>query len=132
MRLLLDTHLLLWSAASVETGTGLMPQAAADMIDDADNELHFSSVSIWEVAIKSGQKKAEFQVDPHFLRRSLRDNGYVELAVDGAHAAGVMLLPDIHKDPFDRLLVSQARVEGLLLLTVDAKLDGYPGPILRV
>ena len=132
MRLLLDTHLLLWAAESAEVGGDLMPQTAADMIDDRGNDLYFSSASVWEVAIKSGRKRSKFLTDPTLFRKALQDSGYVELAIDGAHAAGVIRLPDIHKDPFDRLLVSQAIAEGMLLLTSDARLASYPGPILRV
>ncbi len=128
MRLLLDTHLLIWAAD--ETLPGEHP-AAAKLIDDPANTLLFSAGSIWEVAIKRGLGRDDFQVDPHLLRRSLTDNGYIELPVTGAHAAAVCGLPPIHKDPFDRLLVAQATVEGVSLLTGDAKVLEYPGPILQ-
>jgi PIN domain nuclease of toxin-antitoxin system len=84
------------------------------------------------VAIKAGLKRQDFLAEPHLLRRGLLDNGYVELPVNGAHAAGVAQLPPIHKDPFDRMLVAQATVEGLVLLTADAVVASYPGPIERV
>lgn len=134
MRYLLDTHLLLWVGVSddeMET-TGGLSAAAVALIDDPANELIFSAVSIWEVAIKAGRGRPDFAVNPYLLRRGLLDNGYVELAITGAHAAAVMGLPDHHRDPFDRLLVAQATIEGVTLLTADANLAAYPGPVLRV
>lgn len=91
----------------------------------------FSAASVWEVAIKSALGRDDFSVDPRVLRRALLDNGYVELAISGAHAAAVLDLPPIHRDPFDRLLVAQAQVEGIALLTADATVARYPGPIRR-
>lgn len=132
MKLLLDTHLLLWAAPSPEFGGAKMPPAAAGLIEDAANRLHFSAASLWEVAIKFSLRRPDFRMDPQGLRRSLIENGYVELAVTGEHAAAVARLPTIHKDPFDRMLVAQAMVEGITLLTLDAKLEGYPGPIRRL
>jgi PIN domain nuclease of toxin-antitoxin system len=127
VKLLLDTHLLLWSA-----GGDAMSPAAAALIDDQDNQLHFSAASIWEVAIKSGLGRSDFQVDPHLLRRGLLDNGYVELTITSEHAVAVARLPAIHKDPFDRMLVVQATAEGAVLLTSDAKVAEYDGPVRRV
>ncbi len=127
MKLLLDTHVLLWAAA----GAGLPPRTAA-LLQDAETTRVFSSVSIWEVAIKAGLGREDFKADPHLLRRGLLDNGYVELPVDSAHAAATAQLPPIHKDPFDRMLVAQATVEGLMLLTADAVVASYPGPIEKV
>ena len=92
----------------------------------------FSSASIWEVAIKAGQKRKDFSADPHLLRRGLLDNNYVELPVTSAHAAATAELPQIHKDPFDRILLAQALVEGVLLLTSDAIVASYPGPVEKV
>jgi PIN domain nuclease of toxin-antitoxin system len=132
MKLLLDTHLLLWSA-EFEPGqkTGLS-STALRLIRDEANTLYFSPASIWEVAIKNAQGRPDFRADPHALRRSLLDNAYVELPITGEHAAGVALLPPIHKDPFDRLLIAQAAAEGVTLLTVDAAMAEYGGPIRRV
>ena len=105
---------------------------AYELIRDPLNTLHFSVVSIWEVAIKSGLGRASFQVDPDIFRRGLLENGYMEVPITGRHAAAVRHLPDLHKDPFDRMLVVQGELEDLLLLTADAKLAAYPGPIRRV
>jgi PIN domain nuclease of toxin-antitoxin system len=132
MRLLLDTHLLLWSSGTFSGPTSPMPPAADALIDDEANTLCFSPASIWEVAIKKAQGRADFQADPHALRRALLDNGYVELPITSEHAASVVFLPPIHKDPFDRLLIAQARIEGVVLLTADAKVARYDGPIRRI
>ena len=128
MRLLLDTHLLLWAADSLER----VPVGARALMADLENELLFSVVSLWEVAIKSGLNRPDFQVDARLLRRGLIDNGYVELPISGEHAVAVDTLPSIHKDPFDRLLMAQATVEGFVLLTNDATLSRYPGPVRLV
>jgi PIN domain nuclease of toxin-antitoxin system len=91
-----------------------------------------SSVSLWEVAIKAGRGRADLRIDVSLLRRSLFDNGYAEVAVTGAHAAALAGLPPIHKDPFDRMLVAQAIVEGLTLVTSDPTVAKYPAPIRLV
>lgn len=125
MKLLLDTHLLLWAAA----GSGLSAAAAA-LIEDPETDLVFSAASLWEVAIKSGLGRADFAVDAGVFRRALLESGYEELAITGAHAAAVAALPDLHKDPFDRMLIAQAMVEGITLVTADQAVLAYPGPIL--
>lgn len=128
MKLLLDTHLLLWAADSLER----VPVGARALMADLGNELLFSVVSIWEVAIKSGLNRPDFQVDARLLRRGLIDNGYVELPISGEHAVEVDTLPLIHGDPFDRLLIAQATVEGFVLLTNDVTLERYQGPVRLV
>ena len=125
MRLLLDTHLLLWAAVIPER----LPADARTLIEDAEHELHFSAASLWEVAVKFGLARDDFTVDPRLLRRALLENGYTEMAVTGAHAVAVDLLPPIHGDPFDRLLVAQAQIEAITLLTADEIVGRYPGPI---
>ena len=128
MKLLLDTHLLLWAASN----PGRLPSAACAWIDDRDNELLFSAASLWEIAIKRGLGRSDFQADARLLRRGLLDNGYEELPITSEHAVTVDSLPPIHKDPFDRILIAQATVEGILLLTTDAQLVGYRGPVRKV
>lgn len=128
MKLLLDTHLLLWAAAEPEK----LSLAALAEIEAADNDLLFSAASLWEVAIKRGLGRADFTVDPRLLRRGLLDNGYHELPVTGEHAVAVDGLPPIHKDPFDRILVAQSIVEGITLLTVDDMVAWYPAPVRRI
>lgn len=128
MKLLLDTHLLLWAAGD----PGRMSPAALALIEDAGNELFFSAASLWEISIKHGLGRVDFQADPRVLRRALLDNGYSELPIISEHAVAIEGLPPIHKDPFDRMLVAQATVEGITLLTADALLAQYPGPVRRV
>ena len=128
MKLLVDSQLLLWAAGQL----GRMPSAARKVLDDERNELFFSAASIWEIAIKSSRGRSDFEVEPRVLRRGLLEHGYVELPVTSEHAVGVDVLPPIHKDPFDRLLLAQALAEGLTLLTTDERLAGYPGPVRKV
>ena len=126
MKLLLDTHLLLWAGvAETVAANRPLPVQAHAMIANPSNELYFSPASVWEVAIKNALGKPDFRVDPHVLRRALLDNGYIELPITSEHTAGVANLPHHHKDPFDRLLVAQATVEGITLLTNDATLAAY-------
>jgi PIN domain nuclease of toxin-antitoxin system len=128
MKILLDTHLLLWAAGQ----PARLPAKARGMLIDERNQLVFSAASLWEIAIKRGLGRDDFQMDPRVLRRSLIDNGYEELAITGKHAVAVDGLPSIHKDPFDRLLVAQSMVEGITLLTTDVMVAQYPGPVQLV
>jgi PIN domain nuclease of toxin-antitoxin system len=128
MRLLVDTHLLLWAAQGIEH----LPSDAQTLMSDPENELFFSVASLWEIVIKSGLGREDFKVDPRILRRSLLDNDYHELPILSEHVVAVGSLPTIHKDPFDRLLVAQATVDGILLLTADIQVAKYPGPIKHV
>ncbi len=128
MKLLLDTHLLLRAAGQPE----LLSAAARSLMEDPQNELLFSSASLWEVAIKRGLGRPDFRVDPRLLRRGLLDNGYSELPITSEHAVTVDGLPAIHKDPFDRILVAQSIVEGIALLTADPMVARYAGPIRKV
>lgn len=128
MKLLLDTHLLLWAAGEPDR----LSADARALIDAPENELFFSAASLWEIAIKRGLGRDDFQVDTRLLRRGLLDNGYSELPIGSEHAVAIDSLPSIHKDPFDRMLVAQAMVEGITLLTVDAYVAQYPGPVRKV
>lgn len=128
MKLLLDTHLLLWAAGRPEQ----LSTTARALLDDPENELVFSPASLWEVSIKRGLGRDDFRVDPRLLHRGLLDNGYGELPITGEHAVAVDGLPPIHKDPFDRILIAQSMVEGIALLTTDPLVAQYPGPVRRV
>ncbi|BCK77790.1 pilus retraction motor protein [Acetobacter aceti NRIC 0242] len=128
MRLLLDTHLLLWAAGEPDK----LSARARTLMEYPGNDLVFSAASLWEITIKTGLGRADFQVDPHLLRRGLIENGYEELPITSQHALAVGQLPDVHRDPFDRILVAQATVEGVLLLTHDPLVKAYPGPIEAV
>ncbi|RWC29761.1 type II toxin-antitoxin system VapC family toxin [Mesorhizobium sp.] len=128
MKLLLDTHLLLWAAGEPDR----LPLAALAEIENPENELLFSPASLWEIAIKRGLGRDDFQADPRLLRRGLFDNGYHDLPITSEHALAIDGLPTIHKDPFDRILVAQAIVEGITLLTMDDLVARYPGPIRKL
>lgn len=128
MKLLLDTHLLLWAAGQPDR----LSADARALLEAPENELWFSAASVWEIAIKRGLGREDFRVDVRLLRRGLLENGYRELPVSSEHAVALDGLPPIHKDPFDRLLVAQAWVEGVTLLTTDAAVAQYPGSIQKV
>ena len=128
MKLLLDTHLLLWAAGEPQR----LSKRARILIGNPENELLFSAASLWEVAIKRGLGREDFKVDARLLRRGLLDNGYTELPIISDHVVATESLPLIHKDPFDRILVAQATVEGVTLLTIDPLVSEYPGPIRTV
>ncbi|MBM2826521.1 MAG: twitching motility protein PilT [Dehalococcoidia bacterium] len=128
MKLLLDTQVLLWAAGQPERLTA----AARRFLNDPHNELLFSAASLWEIAIKNTLGREDFRVEPRLLRRGLLDNGYTELPITSQHAVNVDGLPPLHKDPFDRLLLAQALTEGITLLTCDAQVARYPGPVRKV
>lgn len=128
MKLLLDTHLLLWAAGKPSA----LSRVARALLNSPDNELFFSAASLWEIAIKHGLHRNGFQVDARVLRRGLLDNGYNEISIDSKHAVAIDNLPPIHKDPFDRILIAQATIEGITLLTADPLVARYPGPVRKV
>ena len=128
MKLLLDTHLILWAAGDIKK----LSSVARSLIETPDNELFFSAASLWEIAIKNGLGRDDFQVNCRILRRELLDNGYVELAITSAHTLDLDSLPPIHKDPFDRILIAQSMAEGITLLTSNPIVAQYPGSIRLV
>jgi PIN domain nuclease of toxin-antitoxin system len=115
MRILLDTHVLLWAAK------GSLPSQVQSLLDDSTNELYFSSVNLWEIEIK----RSKLKLDPKVLYQNLLHNGYRELAVSSRHVLSLPLLPNLHKDPFDRILLAQALSEQVFLLTADDSLKKY-------
>ena len=128
MKLLLDTHLLLWVSGRPDR----LSKAARALIENPSNELLFSIASVWEIAIKHSLTRPDFGVDPRVLRRNLLENGYDELPILADHVLTIPALPRIHRDPFDRILVAQAMVEGITLVTVDPNIADYPAPIRLV
>jgi PIN domain nuclease of toxin-antitoxin system len=120
---LLDTHLLLWALAAPSR----LPRAARKQIETA--EVFVSAASIWEISIKSALGKLE--ADPQEILTAIAPTGFSLLPVTGEHAAKVRELPPIHRDPFDRMLVAQAFVEPMILLTNDEALRGY-GTIVTI
>ena len=125
MRLLLDTHVLLWSVAESRK----LPAEARDLLIDPGNAVFYSAASVWEIAIKAGLARKDFKIDLAEFLEAAADTGFVELPVTSAHAARVSTLPDLHKDPFDRLLVAQALTESAVLLTNDSALKAYGGQV---
>ena len=128
MKLLLDTRILLWSAGQPDR----LSAAARRQLSNPKNELFFSAASLWEISIKSSLGREDFRVEPRLLRRGLLDNGYTELPITSQHAVNIDNLPDLHKDPFDRILLAQAMTEGITLVTSDAQMARYPGPVRKV
>lgn len=128
MKLLLDTHLLLWAAGEPDR----LSKPARDLIDAEGSELIFSTASLWEIVIKRGLGREDFKVDARLLRRGLLDNGYGELPIASEHVVAIDTLPPLHKDPFDRVLIAQALVEGIVLLTTDEAVACYPAPVRAV
>ena len=127
MKLLIDTHLLLWASEA----SPRLPRIALRLFSDPANELVFSVASIWEISIKHAKGLKSFHAHPGTVWEGLLENGYIELPVLGKHAVEVDALPLIHKDPFDRLLIAQSIVEGIVLLTADAHIARYGGLVQK-
>ncbi len=125
MRLLLDTHLLVWAMGSPQR----LPTGLAPMLEDPAHTPVFSVVSLWELVIKQALGRPDFTVQPPLLRRALLEGGWQELSIEAHHALAVAALPPLHRDPFDRLLLAQASAEGLLLITADHQLARYSAPV---
>lgn len=123
-RFLVDTQLLIWNAE----GSQRLPARVGRLFRDGRHEFFASVASLWEVAIKYSLGKKGFTAATK-LRESLADSGFHELAVTAAHAVAIDRLPNLHADPFDRLLIAQALVEPMVLITTDARLGAYPGNI---
>ncbi|MBZ0073194.1 MAG: type II toxin-antitoxin system VapC family toxin [Thiohalobacteraceae bacterium] len=121
MRFLLDTHVLLWAVGD----SGRLPETTRNWLEDGNNEVFFSAASLWEIAIKASLGREDFQIDPGQILEAMPETGFTELPIRARHAVEVSRLPPIHKDPFDRLLVAQSRVEPMLLLTNDELLAEY-------
>lgn len=128
MNLLLDTHLLLWAASEPQR----LSAKARNLLLDPANHLLFSSASLWEISIKNGLERSDFNVDPRRLWRMLLISGYRELPITSEHTVVVNDLPHLHKDPFDRILIAQARVEGVTLLTADKVVARYGDGVKKV
>ena len=126
MKILIDTHILLWAAADE------LPPEAARYVEDTANTLLFSPASIWEVVIKRGLGRKDFSVDPASLYSGLLSAGYQELPITGRHTLLISNLLPLHKDPFDRILLAQAASEGVPLLTADSILSQYPGSLILI
>lgn len=102
------------------------------ILNNSANTFFFSAANLWEIAIKRAQKGGAFAYDPRAIRKRLFENGYLEFPIEGSHTVAVESLPLIHRDPFDRLLIAQAMIEGITFLTRDRIVAQYSGPIRRV
>jgi PIN domain nuclease of toxin-antitoxin system len=125
-RLLVDTQLLVWLADRSEQ----LPLSANAVLQDPAQQLVFSLVSIWETAIKYALGRPDFTMHPQQLQTGLLAYGFTQLPISSNHVIAVARLPPVHRDPFDRLLVAQAEVEGLTLMTTDKQLTQY-GPHVK-
>jgi len=125
---LLDTHVLLWSVASSRR----LSKGARALIEDPGNEIFYSAASLWEIAIKAALRSSDFQVDLEALHTALPETGLTELPIRALHAVALLRLPEVHRDPFDRMLVAQAVTEPLVLLTNDQILARYPAAVRLV
>lgn len=122
IQVLLDTHVFLWAIGEPDA---LRPRLRR-LLEDADTDVYVSAASVWEAAVK--RKLGRLDVDPSVdLVDAISESGFEELSISARHAARSADLPDIHRDPFDRMLIAQALEEDLLLATVDDKVTEYPG-----
>jgi PIN domain nuclease of toxin-antitoxin system len=128
MRVLLDTHVLLWALAEPRRLDG----ETRATIESGDTQVLFSAASIWEIAIKAGLGRSDFAFDPTEIAQAALDTGFTELAVRLNAAALVSRLPLLHRDPFDRVLVAQAIVEPATLYTTDQQLVPYSDLVRRI
>lgn len=131
MKLLLDTHILLWAL----TGDKKLPEEADKMINSADNVIFYSIISVWETAIKHMRHPEQLAVTPHELEKYCRRAKMKNLVLNLAHVYTLETLtrPDNvppHKDPFDRMLISQAKSEGMTFITHDDRLTAYNEPCI--
>jgi len=126
MKLLLDTQMLIWLLFWPE----ILPQNAGEIISDKKNDICFSPASLWEVSIKCSQGKPDFQLSARAMQENLLDKGCLEIPITSSHAITAGELPVFHKDPFDRLIIAQAMIENLFLLTSDKKIAEYPALVI--
>lgn len=128
MKLLLDTHVLIWKADAPERLTS----KGRRMLSEVENVIFFTVVSLWEIGVKRGLGRRDFNFDPKILRRELLVRGFRELPLSAEHVLSIERLPKLHRDPFDRLLICQSLAEGLTLLSHDERVLQYPVNLLRV
>ena len=121
MRLLLDTHILIWALGEPKR----LPKEVRAALESPANEVLFSAASIWEIAIKTQIGRTNFKASPAEITQAALDSGFAELPVRAEHGAKVLNLPLHHRDPFDRLLVAQAMTEPCRLITTDTILGSY-------
>jgi PIN domain nuclease of toxin-antitoxin system len=124
MRVLTDTHVLLWALLR----PARLDAACREVLESPEHQVFFSAVNLWEIAIKRALDRPDFDVEPDAVHRAALETGFRELPISAVHATAVRHLPPHHRDPFDRLLIVQARIEPLLLMTDDPLISLYPVP----
>lgn len=125
MRLLLDTHVLLWALMAPQR----LGAALLRALEHPQQRVLFSAASVWEIAIKCALRRPDFGFDPEAIAQAALDTDFEPLPVRHEHAARVRHLPPLHADPFDRILLAQAQCEGAQLVTADRVLMDYPAPL---
>ena len=128
MKFLVDTHLLVWLASEPDR----LSLSARGILEDTESTLAFSAVSMWEIAIKKALGRSDFATDPRTLRTDLLDRDWLEVSMTSEHGFAAGDLLPIHRDPFDRALIAQAKIEGMAFLTADAMLARYGDPVKMV
>jgi PIN domain nuclease of toxin-antitoxin system len=128
LRLLLDTHVLIWALME----PGRLPPSLRGRLEDPAEEILFSAASLWEIAIKAALGRADFKVAPAEILTAAVETGFTELPVRAVAALKAAELPFHHRDPFDRLLVAQAMTEPVRLYTADAALAPYSELVVRL
>lgn len=128
MNLLLDTHVALWAI----TDSPKLPLKARDLIASPRTNVWISTASIWEIAIKHSLSRGDMPISGHEALRYFSESGYRQLPIEAVHAVAVEDLPAHHNDPFDRILVAQALVEPMRLMTHDALVALYSDTIIKI
>jgi PIN domain nuclease of toxin-antitoxin system len=128
LNLLLDTHVALWAI----TGSPKLPKRAREMIESPKSTVWISAVTVWEIAIKHSLGRGDMPVSSQDALRYFRDSGYRFLPIDPEHAAAIEDLPAHHADPFDRILVAQALMEPMRLITHDPIVARYSDTVIEV
>ena len=128
MKYLLDTHIILWAATDVKR----LSRKAKTILEDMANVLYFSPISFWEISVKHAKHPDQMAITSEQARELAVKMGFIELPVRSRHGVDIANLPDIHNDPFDRMLITQARSDGLKLVSHDHKVAAYGEAIVKV
>ena len=128
MKYLLDTHIILWSGFDVKR----LSRKAKSILENPENTLYFSPISLWEISIKHEKHPEQMAITSERVREIAIKMGFIELPVRSRHGVDIAKLPDIHNDPFDRMLITQARSDGLYLISHDDKVIAYGEPVVKV
>ena len=128
MKYLLDTHIILWAALDVKK----LSRKAKKLLENPDNILYFSPVSLWEISIKHAKHPNQMPITSERAKELALKMGLIELPVRSRHGVDISNLPEIHSDPFDRMLITQARTDGLLLSSHDDKVVAYGAGVVKV